>query len=92
MSLIYETYEFDQNPDINDIKLLFEELNLYNYSETRKLIEILQRINCNFTIVSEFPYVDRNFRDSYYIYHLSFKEVIFTRTGLHKIINIQRKN
>ena len=26
MSLIYETYEFDQNPDINDIKLLFEEL------------------------------------------------------------------
>ncbi len=69
MSLIYETYEFNQNPDTNDMKLLFENLKLHNHSEMGKIINVFQRLNCDFTIISEFPYVDRNFRDSYYIYH-----------------------
>ena len=69
MPLVYNNYEFNQGVEINGIKELISDINLYNQAEVNKLSIILHRIKCDFTVISESPYVDRNFRDSYYIYH-----------------------
>lgn len=69
MPIEYQVYEFDEKPDDDKVNALLTDLKLYNETEAEKLKRILGRINCNFSVVSEQPYVDKNFRDSYYIYH-----------------------
>ncbi len=69
-SLTYNIYEFDKSTDISkEIKTLADDINLYNSNEFEKFKKVLSSIVCNYKVIAEHPYVDKNFRDSFYIFH-----------------------
>lgn len=52
-----------------EINEILDDLKIYNKFERKKFLKIFGSITCDFTIVIEYPYVDKNFRDSFYFYH-----------------------
>lgn len=69
MRIEYKSYHFSNTDSYKEFNQFFDEIKLFDHSERFKLSSIFSQIRDDFTIISEYPYVDRNFRDSFYNFH-----------------------